>query len=151
MARLHTLLFLSLLLFSCSTKKVAITKSLVKTKIDSVVVEKKASLAVTQNAISIKEDIDEIEIVPVDATKPIVIGGKEYFNAAVRIKKTKREVVDTTRAFVAQVENRTIEVRKEETRKELDKKVEKTSPTFIWVAIVLILVLAGLVIRYVVK
>lgn len=151
MARLHTLLFLSLLLFSCSTKKVAITKSLVKTKTDSVVVEKKESLAVTQNAISIKEDIDEIEIVPVDDTKPIVIGGKEYFNATVRIKKTKREVVDTTRAVVAQVENRTIEVRKEETRKELDKKVEKTSPTFIWVAIVLILVLAGLVIRYVVK
>ena len=151
MARLHTLLFLSLLLFSCSTKKVAITKSFVKTKTDSVVVEKKESLAVTQNAISIKEDIDEIEVVPVDASKPIVIGGKEYFNAAVRIKKTKREVVDTTRAVVAQVENRTIEVRKEETRKELDKKVEKTSPTFIWVAIVLILVLAGLVIRYVVK
>lgn len=151
MARLHTLLFLSLLLFSCSTKKVAITKSLVKTKTDSVVVEKKESLAVTQNAISIKEDIDEIEIVPVDATKPIVIGGKEYFNAAVRIKKTKREVVDTTRAVVAQVENRTIGVKKEETRKELDKKVEKTSPTFIWVAIVLILVLAALVIRYVVK
>lgn len=151
MARLHTLLFLSLLLFSCSTKKVAITKSFVKTKTDSVVVEKKESLAVTQNAISIKEDIDEIEVVPVDASKPIVIGGKEYFNAAVRIKKTKREVVDTTRAVVAQVENRTIEVKKEETRKELDKKVEKTSPTFIWVAIVLILLLAGLVIRYVVK
>jgi uncharacterized membrane protein YjjP (DUF1212 family) len=152
MVRLLTLIFLSLLLFSCSTKKVAITKSLIKNKIDSVVVEKKENLSVTQNAISIKEDIDEIEIVPVDVSKPIVIGGKEYFNAAVRIKKTKKEVVDNTKSVVSQIENRTIEVKKEETRKELDKKVEKTSPSFIWVWVVLIAVASAFIaIRYVLK
>jgi uncharacterized membrane protein YjjP (DUF1212 family) len=152
MVRLLTLIFLSLLLFSCSTKKVAITKSLIKNKIDSVVVEKKENLSVTQNAISIKEDIDEIEIVPVDVSKPIVIGGKEYFNAAVRIKKTKKEVVDNTKSVVSQIENRTIEVKKEETRKELDKKVEKTSPSFIWFWVVLIAVASAFIaIRYVLK
>jgi uncharacterized membrane protein YjjP (DUF1212 family) len=152
MVRLLTLIFLSLLFFSCSTKKVAITKSLVKNKIDSVVVEKKENLSVTQNAISIKEDIDEIEIVPVDVSKPIVIGGKEYFNASVRIKKTKKEVVDNTKSVVSQIENRTIEVKKEETRKELDKKVEKTSPSFIWVWVVLIAVASAFIaIRYVLK
>lgn len=151
MVRFHTLLFLSLLFFSCSTKKVAITKSLVKTKTDSVVVEKKESVTVTQNAISIKELIDELEIVPIDTAKPLVIDGKKYFNATVRIKKTNRQVVDTTKVVVTQAENRTIEVSKEETKKELDKKVDKTAPSFLWVWIILILVAAGAVIRYVVK
>lgn len=151
MVRLHTLIFLSLLIFSCSTKKVSKIKSVVDTKIDSVVVEKKERVAVTQNAISTKELIDELEIVPIDTAKPLVIDNKKYFNATVRIKKTNRQVVDTTRVVVTQAENRTTEVSKEETRKELDKKVEKTAPSFIWVWIVLLLVAAGAVIRYVVK
>ena len=123
MARLLTLIFLSSLLFSCATRKVAITKSVVETRTDSVVVEKKDSVSVQQNAISIKESIDEFEIVPIDTAKPLVIDGKQYFNAAIRLKKTNRQVVDTTKIVVAKREERTIEVKKEETRKEVDKKV----------------------------
>lgn len=148
MARLHTLLFLSLLLFSCSTKKVAITKSLVKTKTDSVVVEKKDSVAFKQNAISIKEDIDEIEIVPVDATKPIVIGGKEYFNAAVRIKKTKREVVDSTKTTVAVSEYKQTEVSKEETKETYSKSVDKKSNYSLYFWLLPIFLVAALAYRF---
>lgn len=151
MARLHTLLFLSLLIFSCSTKKLSKIKSVVDTKIDSVVVEKKESVAVTQNAISTKEIIDELEIVPIDTAKPLVIDGKKYFNATVRFKKTNRKVIDTTKVVSTQAENKVIEVKKEETRKDLDKKLKKTSPSFIWVWIVLIVVIVGIVIRYVLK
>ncbi len=151
MVRLLTLIFLSSLLFSCATRKVAITKSVVETKTDSVVVEKKDSVSVQQNAISIKESIDEFEIVPIDTAKPLVIDGKQYFNAAIRLKKTNREVVDTTKIVVAKSEERTIEVKKEETRKEVDKKVEKKSSTFIWLWILLIVAAAGAVLRYVLK
>lgn len=151
MAKLHTLLFLSLLIFSCSTKKLSKIKSVVDTKIDSVVVEKKESVAVTQNAISTKEIIDELEIVPIDTAKPLVIDGKKYFNATVRFKKTNRQVIDTTKVVFTQAENKVIEVKKEGTRKDLDKKLKKTSPSFIWVWIVLIVVIAGIVIRYVLK
>ena len=151
MARLLTLIFLSSLLFSCATRKVAITKSVVETRTDSVVVEKKDSVSVQQNAISIKESIDEFEIVPIDTAKPLVIDGKQYFNAAIRLKKTNRQVVDTTKIVVAKREERTIEVKKEETRKEVDKKVEKTSPTFIWLWILLIVAAAVAVLRYVLK
>ena len=151
MARLLTLIFLSSLLFSCATRKVAITKSVVETRTDSVVVEKKDSVSVQQNAISIKESIDEFEIVPIDTAKPLVIDGKQYFNAAIRLKKTNRQVVDTTKIVVAKREERTIEVKKEETRKEVDKKVEKTFPTFIWLWILLIVAAAVAVLRYVLK
>jgi hypothetical protein len=151
MVRLLTLIFLSSLLFSCVTRKVAITKSVVETKTDSIVVEKKDSVSVQQNAISIKESIDEFEIVPIDTAKPLVIDGKQYFNAAIRLKKTNRQVVDTTKIVVAKSEERTIEVKKEETRKEVDKKVEKTSPSLIWLWLLLIVAAAVAVFRYVLK
>ncbi len=151
MARLLTLVFLSLLLFSCSTKKVTTTKSYVQTRTDSVVVEKKDSVSVQQNAISIKESIDEFEIVPIDAAKPLVIDGKEYFNAAIRLKKTNREVLDTTKIVVAKSEERTIEVKKEETRKEVDKQVEKKSSNLIWLWLLLIAAAGVAVLRYVLK
>lgn len=125
MVRLLTLICLSLLVFSCSTKKVAISKSMVETKVDSVVVEKKDSVAVQQNAINIKEDIYEIEVVPIDNTKPIVIGGKEYFNAAVKIKNTKREVVDSTKIAVAVSDYKQTEVSKEESKETYEKSVDK--------------------------
>jgi hypothetical protein len=151
MARLLTLVFLSLTLFSCATRKVAMTKSVVETKTDSVVVEKKDSVSVQQNAISIKESIDEFEIVPIDTAKPLIIEGKKYFNAAIRLKKTNREVVDTTKIVVAKSEERTIEVKKEEEKKSVDKKVEKKSFTFIWLWILLIVAAAVAVLRYVLK
>lgn len=151
MARLLTLLFLSSLLFSCATRKVATTKSVVETKTDSIVVEKKDSVSVQQNAISIKESVSEIEITPIDTAKPLVIDGKQYFNAAIRFKKTNREVVDTTKTVVAKTEQKSIEVKKEEQKKSVDKKIEKTSPSFIWLWLLLIAAAAVAVIRYVLK
>lgn len=127
------------------------TKSVVETKTESVVVEKKDSVSIQQNAISIKESINEFEIVPIDTAKPLIIEGKKYFNAAIRLKKSNRQVVDTTKIVVEKNEERTIEVKKEEEKKSVDKKVEKTSPTFIWLWILLIVAAAVAVLRYVVK
>lgn len=147
MVRLLTLICLSLLVFSCSTKKVAISKNAVETSTDSLVVEKKDSVAVQQNAISIKEDIDEIEVVPIDNTKPIVIGGKEYFNAAVKIKNTKREVVDSTKIAVAVSDYKQTEVSKEESKETYEKSVEK-KPSLLNMAWLLLIPIVILSIRF---
>ena len=146
MVKLLILIFLSLSVFSCASKKVAISKSLVETKVDSVVVEKKDSVAFQQNAISIKEDIYEIEVVPIDNTKPIIIGGKEYFNAAVKIKNTKREVVDSTKIEVAVSDYKQTEVSKEQSIETYDKSVEKKSNYFVYFWLLLLLFL--LVVAY---
>lgn len=142
--RLLTLICLSLLVFSCSTKKAAISKSVVETRTDSVVVEKKDSVAVQQNAISIKEDIDEIQVVPIDNTMPIVIGGKEYFNAAVKIKKTKRDVVDTTKTTVAVADYNQTEVSKEESKETYEKLVDKkpSALNMAWLLLIPIVILS---------
>jgi hypothetical protein len=151
MKRLLPLIFLSLTFFSCTSKKVVITKSVVETRTDSIVIEKKDSVAVQQNAISINESIDEFEIVPIDTAKPLVINGKTYFNAAIRVKKTNRQIVDTTKITVVKSENRSVEVKKEEKVKQADKKVEKKSSNFWWLWILLVVVAVGAVIRYALK
>jgi hypothetical protein len=150
MEKLLTLICLSLLVFSCSTKKVAISKSVVDTHTDSVVVQKKDSVVFQQNAISIKEDINEIEIVPIDSTKPVVIEGKEYFNATVKIKKNKREVVDTTKTSVAVIDYKQSEVTKEETKQDYEKSVDK-KPSVMNMAWLLLIPVVIISIRFFLK
>lgn len=119
-----------------------------ETRTDSVVVEKKDSVAFQQNAINIKEEIDEIEIVPIDASKPLIIGGKEYFNAAVKIKKTKREVVDSTKTTVAVSDYKKTEVSKEEIKETYNKSLEKKSNYFVYFWLLLLLLLLAVAYKF---
>ena len=138
MAKHFILLLLSVSLFSCASRKVAVNKTQVETKIDSTAVEKKDSVSVTQNAISIKENIDEVEIVPIDATQPMIIGDKKYYNAIVRLKKTRRHVLDTSKVTVSQSYEKKVSVKKDLKSKVFDKKVEK-KPNY-WVLLWLLLI-----------
>ena len=138
MAKHLILLLLSVSLFSCASRKVAVNKTQIETKIDSVAVEKKDSVSVKQNAISIKENIDEVEIVPIDSTQPIIIGDKKYYNAILRIKKTRRQVLDTSKVTVSQSYEKKVSVKKDLKSKVFDKKVEK-KPNY-WVLLWLLLI-----------
>ena len=138
MAKHLILLLLSVSLFSCASRKVAVNKTQIETKIDSVAVEKKDSVSVKQNAISIKENIDEVEIVPIDSTQPIIIGDKKYYNAILRIKKTRRQVLDTSKVTVSQSYEKKVSVKKDLKSKIFDKKVEK-KPNY-WVLLWLLFI-----------
>jgi hypothetical protein len=140
MAKHLTLILLSFLLFSCASRKVAITKTQVETHIDSTVVEKKDSVSVQQNAISIKEDIDEVEIVPIDTAKPLIIDGKQYFNATVRLKKTRRHTVDSSKVTISQSSENKISVKKDIKAKGFEKKVDKKAnySLFLWIILILL-------------
>ena len=132
MAKHLILILLSFLLFSCASRKVMVTKTQVETHIDSTAVEKKDSVSVQQNAISIKEDIDEVEIVPIDTAKPLVIDGKQYFNATVRLKKTRRHVVDTSKVTVSKSIENKVSVKKDIKAKGFEKKVDKKANYFVF-------------------
>ncbi len=138
MVRHLILILLSFLLFSCASRKVMVTKTEVQTYIDSTAVEKKDSVSVQQNAISIKEDIDEVEIVPIDTAKPLIIDGKQYFNATVRLKKTRRHVVDTSKVTVSKSEQKKVSVKKDIKEKIFDKKVDKKANYFVFLWLLLI-------------
>ena len=140
MAKHLILILLSFLLFSCASRKVMVTKTQVETHIDSTVVEKKDSVSVQQNAISIKEDIDEVEIVPIDTAKPLIIDGKQYFNAKVRLKKTRRQVVDSSKSTVSKSIENTVSVKKDIKAKGFEKKVDKKAnySMFLWLILILL-------------
>ena len=148
MAKHLILILLSFLLFSCASRKVMVTKTQVETHIDSTAVEKKDSVSVQQNAISIKEDIDEVEIVPIDTSKPLVIDGKQYFNATVRLKKTRRHVVDSTKTTVAKSVENTISVKKDIKAKGFEKKVDKKANILFYFWLLLIPICLWLIWRF---
>jgi hypothetical protein len=113
------------LLFSCAARKVAVTKTQNKTYTDSVSVERKDSVSVKQNAIVIKETTGEIEITPVDTSKPVIIGDTKYYNAIIRFKKKQTHIVDSSRTVTAQSSTKDVRIKVSSETKSFDKKVDK--------------------------
>jgi thymidine kinase len=151
MAKHLIFLFLSLSLFSCASRKVAINKKQVETHIDSSSVEKRDSVSVVQNAISIKEDIHEMEIVPTDASKPLVIDGKQYFNATIRIKKTQKHTVDSSKSTVSKSTVKQTTLKKSVKEKSYNKTVDKKANYFVYLWLLFIPAIAWLVKKFVFK
>lgn len=125
MAKHLTLILLSFLLFSCASRKVSVTKTQIETHIDSISVERKDSVVVQQNAISMKEENDEIEVRPIDSTKPIIIGDTKYYNATIKIKKTRKSLIDTTKVVTTQSSQKQVIVQKDIKEKLFEKKIDK--------------------------
>ncbi|MEN9389318.1 MAG: hypothetical protein RLY61_402 [Candidatus Parcubacteria bacterium] len=139
------------LLLSCAARKVAVTKTQTENHIDSVVVEKKDSVSVKQNAIVITDSTEEFEVTPIDTAKPIIIGETKYFNAKVRLKKTRRHVVDSSKTIVSRSSENKISVKKDTKSKNFEKKVDKKSNYFVFLWVLLILLLLWLARKYLPK
>ena len=148
MAKHLTLILLSFLLFSCASRKVMLTKTEVQTYVDSTAVEKKDSVSVQQNAISINEETEEIEIVPIDTAKPIIIGDKKYYNAAIKIKKARKQVVDTSKLTVSKSIENKVSVKKDVKSKVFDKKVDKKANYLFYIWLMLIPISLWLIWRF---
>lgn len=148
MAKHITLILLSFLLFSCAARKVSISNAKVETHIDSTAVEKKDSVSVNQNAISIKEDIDEVEITPIDTAKPIIVGDKKYFNAKVKVRKVRKHIVDTSKNTVSQSAENKISVNSSLKSEVFEKKVDKKANYLFYLWLLLIPVCLWLIWKF---
>jgi hypothetical protein len=129
------------LLFSCAARKVAVTKIQTETHTDSVVVEKKDSVSIKQNAIVITDSSDEIEVTPIDTAKPVIIGDTKYYNAKVKVRKNKIKLVDSSKTVTIQSTDKQIQVQKDIKSKVFDKKVDKKTNyiLFFWLIVVLLM------------
>jgi len=136
------------LLFSCAARKVAVTNTKIETYTDSVVVEKKDSVSVQQNAIVIIDSSEEVEVTPIDTAKPIIIGETKYFNAKVKIKKARRHLVDSSKIVVVQSNEKQLSVKKEVKQKVFDKKVYKKANILFYVWLMLIPICLWLIWRF---
>jgi len=138
MGKYILLALLTPLLFSCAARKVAVTKSQTDIYTDSLVVEKKDSISVQQNAIVITDSSEEVELTPIDTAKPIIIGETKYFNATIKIKKARRHLVDSSKIVVTQSSDKELSVKKEIKSKVFDKKVDKKANYLFYIWLMLI-------------
>lgn len=136
------------LLFSCAARKVIVSNIQTQTHIDSVVVEKKDSISVKQNAIIITDSSDEVEVTPIDTAKPVIIGEIKYYNAKVKIRKNKIRRVDSSKIVVTQSTQKHTSVVKDVKEKIFDKKVEKKVNYLFYLWLLLIPFLLWLIWRF---
>lgn len=118
----NVILFLLILLTSCSTRKVVIDK-VKKDSISETVVK---TATVENIKIETKNDItiDEFTITPFDTCKDIVVNGITYKNAILSYKKTKDNTIQVQDKKTSKIEDKqqTTKVEIETKNKETDKK-----------------------------
>ena len=140
MGKYLTLVLVLPLLFSCAARKVAVSKTQTQIHTDSIVVEKKDSVSVKQNAIVITHSSDEVEVTPIDTAKPVIIGETKYYNAKVKIRKNNIKLVDTSKIVVTQSVQKQTSVAKDVKEKTFDKKVDKKANYLLWLLLIPIVV-----------
>jgi L-cysteine desulfidase len=126
MSRYFVIVFVSLFFTSCVTRKLNVTKNQSEIRTDSSFTEKKDSSVVVNNAVSVIEKLDEIEIVPIDTTKPIIINDVKYFNATLKLRKYSKASIDTSKTISSstrQVSGKLIkDIKSKDYVKDVDKK-----------------------------
>lgn len=145
MAKRLILIISLLLLVSCASRKVAIVKEDTKITIDSTTTVKVDGTYVKENNIAVNEAVEEIEYKPIDTLKPMVIAGKQYINTIIKVRKQKVIKVDKTKAIAKVSSIKKLNVKREERKKVVSKKVDKKANywMYLWflipVAIIIIL------------
>jgi hypothetical protein len=128
-------LILLLLITSCASRKVDISKTTTESKVDSSVVVKTDGTYVKNNNIFIEQTIDEVEYKPLDSLKPMIIDGKSYTNTVIKSKKNRSIKTDTTKEIAKTSSIKKLNVKKEDfkqvKKKAIDKKVN-----YLWLILI---------------
>lgn len=138
MARLLILFISVLLLHSCASRKVDVSKMTVETKIDSVSEVKVDGTYVKDNNVVVIESVDEVEYTAKDTSKPMEIDGKIFKNVVIKSKKSKKETIDKTKEISKVSSVKKLNVKREGIKKTFEKKVDKKVNNFVYLWLLLI-------------
>ena len=127
---------------SCGVRKTQQTKTDVTTKevaTDNSVIETKTD---TNTKIIDCTSTDEVEIIPVDNTKEIVVNGKTYKNVRLKSKKTKNNLTIAKNETVDKIEKKDVKT-KSKAKVEVKQKATESNKGNFWNWIWLIVILIG--------
>lgn len=124
-------IILVLLITSCASRKVDVSKSSIETKVDSSVIVKIDGTYVKEANVAIVENYEELEYKPLDNLKPMVIDGKSYINTIVKSKKKKTVKIDKTKEIAKVSSVKKINVKKDDVKKGYVKKVDKKTNYYV--------------------
>jgi hypothetical protein len=152
-------LLILLLFISCGARKVnkSETKQDIKTETTIAVVDTSKTTTDTKENIKIIDNStsDEIEVTPIDSTKPMVINGKTYLNAKIKHQKKKANKSIVKDKTIAQKAQKGVNIKSnnkiEETKQATIKKIDKEAVSFwnyLWfLFIILALIAVGIYIK----
>ena len=136
----------SLIVFftSCGSRKSSVEKEDSAKKIDSTAIVIQEDVIEKNNNIEIIEDNCELEIIPIDITREIEVDGKTYRNVKIKYKKSKKNLVDTTKEKVSKKATNDVSIKKESKEKVFKRQVDKKESYAVywgWFLILLLIVL----------
>lgn len=138
MARLLILFISVLLLHSCASRKVDVSKMTVETKVDSMSEVKVDGTYVKDNNVVVIESTDEVEYTAKDTSKPMEIDGKVFKNVVIKSKKSKKETIDKTKEISKVSSVKKLNVKREGIKKTFEKKIDKKVNNFVYLWLLLI-------------
>ena len=149
-------ILVSLLLFSCASRKVDIKvqevkkDSLVETKIDLTENKVKDSTAETNTRTII--NIDEIIIKPIDSLKEFIVEGKTYKNVVLSYKKTKTNSLYNNKIKVSQNVSKHVKTTnkvKTSTKENIkQKEIDKKANYFIYIYFIIGIIILYIIYKY---
>ena len=149
-------ILVSLILFSCASRKVntqisEVKKdSLVVTLVDTKIETKKNTDSETN--INTFIDSDEIIIKPLDSLKEIIVDGKHYKNVVLTIKKTKTNSLYNNKEKVSEnalkQQKKSIKIQTKQVENKKSKVIDKKANYFIYLWFLLGLIILYLIYKY---
>jgi hypothetical protein len=135
-------IILLVVLASCASRKVDVSKTSAEIKVDSSVVTKVDGTYVKDNNVFAEETVDEVEYKPLDSLKPMVINGKSYTNTVIKSKKKRSVKIDKTKAIAKVSSVKKLNVKREEKKKSFDKHIKKETNywMYLWFLIPVIVI-----------
>jgi hypothetical protein len=148
MANRLILIISLLLLVSCASRKVAIVKEDTKITMDSVAIVKVDGTYVQENNVVTEDCEEEIEYKPLDTLKPMIIDGKQYINTVIKLKKRKGIKIDKTKVTKKLSSVKKLNVKREESKKVVNKKVDKKANYWMYLWFLIPIVIIVILERY---
>lgn len=131
-------LVLLLLITSCASRKVDVSKTEIKTNTDSTAITKTDSISIINKNVYFTENTTELEIKPLNDSLPIVIDGTSYFNAVLKYKKQNKTLVDTSKIIMRKNVLKQVSKSKQETKNIKKKHIDKKVNNFVYLWLLLI-------------
>ena len=130
---------------SCASRKTAKSQTEIKTETE-VKETTEIKTDVNTNIVTVDTSTtNEIEFVPVDNTKPIIVDGKKYENVIVRRVNKKNNVVTIENEKVSQIEQKAVKTKGKQVI-EVEQKETQKETNYNWYWLLILLIVGGYVI-----
>ena len=132
------LLLLIIILSSCGVRKVQKSDVKEETKTEQSTTKANDIESKTETNTVINDESNDVEITPIDTSKAIIINGKSFKNAKIKIInrkiKTKIDAKETVRDLSKQETKAIIAVKKQEVKRDIERKSNPFLP-LLWLLI----------------